>query len=167
MNFKRNYKLLILCTAIIAASTTIQAQEGVYDDVSVDFSFTIYTSLVSYGGDSCGSPYIYSTLNGSSAQGTSVYQTIASATDGTGYSWDWSYNQPFYAGGCQMATVSNHWSPGFAITYTQSVNLYSDPSGVCAQQNACTNGTPRCAVASIKEGYNLAVTAVVTQWSGG
>lgn len=156
MILNKSNKLLILGFAILAASARVQAQEGFYDGDSVDWDSNLYTSLVSYGSDpNCGAPYMESTLNGDYASGDSVYQTVSSATPDVGYSWDYSYNQPFYAGGCQIATVNFSSAAGFAITYTQSVNLYSDPYGNCAQTNACTNGTPKCPISSVKDGFSL------------
>ena len=94
-------------------------------------------------------------LNGNEYTGGSVYQAIYSATPGVDYEWDFSYNQPFYAGGCQLETVNYSWPIGYAITYTQSVNLYSDANGFCAQKNACTNGSPKCTITTIREAYSL------------
>lgn len=156
VRMSKSYRLLILGVVMIAASAKIQAQ-GFYDNESTDFDFNLYTSLMSYGSDNCGSPYMTSTLNGNYAVGSSVYQTIYSGTAGIDYSWDFSYNQPFYAGGCQLGSVKFSWPIGYAITYTQSLGLYSDAFGNCAQQNACTNGSPKCSVTSVKE----AVTGMV------
>lgn len=138
---KGTYRLIVLGIAIAATSVNLRAQ-GVYDEVSADPYDDIYTSVVSYGG-SCGSPYIYSTLNGSEADGYSVYQTLA-ANPGADYTWNWSYSQPWSSPtGCAVITISYDWLIGIHTT-SYGPPPYVTQDTCTYTMLACAYGTPKC-----------------------
>ena len=99
-----------------------------------------------------------------SGSGTASYPDTAQvsvntpATEGVNYPWTREFIDYAQQRGGQCGPISDvvrNWSAGFAVTYTQSTNLYSDSNGNCPQINACTNGSPKCVITNVNEGPTL------------
>lgn len=153
---------LLACPAVCQMVYNV----SVYNDVSTDGSTVFATSTTVDSSTGCGAHGSYSTTatliapDGTQAPNTfggMVANTSMPINGRTTGDWVATGTVQLYCG-CFM-----HWVGGgglpipftFAVTFTASTGLMSDMNGWCAQRNNCTNGTPRCSVSSIKEGYDL------------
>jgi hypothetical protein len=157
---------IVACLSLLIAGMTAQAHS--YYDVTTDGS-EIYADTYDDApapNSSCPAyTDIQVNLNGYVGDGVANYPGTAHvavstpATAGVDYSWsrDITHYGQQRGGNCGAFVETLVAGPiSFARTYTQATSPFSDASGLCAQQNACTNGLPRCPISSIKEGYEVA-----------
>ena len=158
---------LLITVALILTGAAAKAQ-GVYTGESSDSYDYIYTDVVGYGG-SCGDTYVYSTLNGSFADGAAVYQTLL-ADPGTEYSWNWG-SIIYYdiLGTCHSTQSDNTYTLKITKTYYgPPPSIFRTPSYYsCSYTNlACSPGTtPTCTSGSPGIAFTLGCPDyLVSEW---
>ena len=154
-------RFLTLITLLCLMSTGALAQSDYYD-VVVDGVETGNMYLDWYGAPAqsqCGGMDFESTINGQTRSGSAFYPNNIHISQqdpaGPPISYTWERDVTHYGiqrgGNCgPYATGRVFWPIYFAITFTEATQGISDPSGYCAQQNACTNtSTPQCPIGKI------------------
>lgn len=139
---------------------------SVYTDATWDGSTLFATSTTVDSSTGCYAHGSYSTTarliapdgtQASSTSGGMVANTSKSINGQTTGTWYAMGTVQFYCGCFGQWVGGGGFSVplSFAITYTQSRSVMSDGNGMCAQLNGCTNGSPKCPVSSIKEGWGV------------
>ena len=129
---------------------------SVYNSFSADSSNYYVTTTISDSGSTSVAAYAEVSIDGGSSSDLwNTGTTYASASVQKAYSGNSGSGISQTTDPGDDGEGASYIASGFAHTYTQSVHVYSDTNGNCVQQNACTNGTPKCSIPSIKAGYSL------------